>query len=121
MLKMPYQKLIIWQKSRILVKKIYELTATFPKAEQYGLVAQMRRAAISVPSNVAEGSQKNTNRDFLSFLAIAKGSLAELETQVILSGDLKLATEEKLNPILELIHQIQKMLRAFCETLTTTH
>ena len=120
MLKFPYQKLLIWQKSRILVKNIYDLTATFPKAEQYGLVAQMRSAAVSVPSNIAEGSQKKTNKDFLSFLAIAKGSLAELETQVILSGDLKFATVEQSKPILYLINEIQKMLRAFCATLTTT-
>jgi four helix bundle protein len=121
MLKLPYQKLQIWAKGRMLVKAIYDLTSTFPKAEQYGLISQMRSAAVSVPSNIAEGSQKTTNKDFLSYLAIAKGSLAELETQIILSGDIGFAKEAQLQPILDLVHELQKMLHAFCLSLTTTH
>jgi four helix bundle protein len=80
-----YRELIVWQKSMDLVEAAYRLTAGFPKEEIYGLSIQIRRSAISVPSNIAEGQARNTTRDFLHFLSIAYGSLKELETQVLIS------------------------------------
>lgn len=88
MLNLPYQKLHIWGKAMLLAKKIYVITSQFPKQEIYGMTSQMRRAAVSIPSNIAEGSQRGTNKDFANFIGIARGSLAELETQFILARDI---------------------------------
>ena len=87
-MKKAHQRLEAWQQSMNLVKKIYESTATFPREELYGLTSQMRRAAISIPSNIAEGAARETAREFLRFLYIARGSLAELETQALIARDL---------------------------------
>lgn len=77
-----YENLIVWQKSMDLVTAIYELTRQFPKEEVFGLTSQMRRAAVSIPSNIAEGSRRGSRKDFRNFLLIAYGSGAELETQI---------------------------------------
>jgi four helix bundle protein len=84
-----YQELIVWQKAMDLVEAIYRTTGGVPKEEIYGLTGQMRRAAVSIPSNIAEGQGRNTTRDFLHFLAIAQGSAKELETQVQIAERLK--------------------------------
>ena len=83
-----YKDLIVWQKSIKLVKEIYVSTSNFPKNEIYGLVSQMRRAAISIPSNIAEGYSRKNLKEYLQFLRIAYGSGAELETQIVISKDL---------------------------------
>jgi four helix bundle protein len=80
-----YRELIAWQKAMDLVVAAYRLTAGFPKEEMYGLSIQIRRSAVSIPSNIAEGQARNTTRDFLHFLSIAYGSVKELETQVLIS------------------------------------
>jgi four helix bundle protein len=80
-----YRELIAWQKAMDLVVAVYRLTKGFPKEEMYGLSIQIRRAAVSVPSNIAEGQARNTTRDFLHFLSIAYGSVKGLETQVLIS------------------------------------
>ncbi len=80
-----YRDLIVWQKAMDLVVSAYRTTAGFPKEELYGLTSQIRRAAVSVPSNIAEGQARNTTRDFLQFLAVAYGSLKELETQMLIA------------------------------------
>jgi four helix bundle protein len=80
-----YQELIVWQKSMDLVQHVYEVTSAFPKHELYGLTSQIRRAAVSIPSNIAEGQARNTTGEFKYQLGVAKGSLAELETEIILS------------------------------------
>ncbi len=77
-----------WQRALVLVKDVYSLSASFPAAEQYGLTAQVRRSAISIPSNIAEGAARNGDREFLHFLGIARGSLSELETQLIIAREL---------------------------------
>lgn len=84
-----HRKLKAWQIARTLVKDIYGMTRTFPSFEQYGLSAQMQRAAISIPSNIAEGAGRKSSREFRRFLLLARGSLAELETQLLLAGDLE--------------------------------
>lgn len=96
-----YRDLKVWQKSMDLVKRIYFFTQSFPKEEMYGIISQLRRAGISVPSNIAEGQARNTIGEFLQFLGIAQSSLAELETLIMISENLgflqKQTSEELLN------------------------
>src|SRR6266850_7125389 len=84
----PHESLQAWKEAMRLVRIIYDLTNTFPREEIYGLVAQMRRAAVSVPSNLAEGAARASRKEFSQFLSVAKGSLSELETQLLISADL---------------------------------
>jgi len=109
-----YRKLIVWQKSYELVKNIYLLTENFPKDEQFGLVTQMRRCAISIPSNIAEGQQRNNANEYRQFLGIARGSAAELSTQLLLARDLY---KVDITVELESIESIQKMLFALIQKL----
>lgn len=83
-----HKDLEVWKRSVELVKTIYEITKSFPKEELYGLTNQMRRSAISIPSNIAEGAARNHNKEFIQFLYITLGSIAELETQIIISKKL---------------------------------
>jgi len=84
----PHESLQAWKEAMRLVRIIYDLTNTFPREENYGLGAQMRRAAVSVPSNVAEGAARSSRKEFSQFLSVAKGSLSELETQLLICADL---------------------------------
>lgn len=102
--------MIVWQKSIKLVKIIYQLTATFPKNEQYGIVMQIRRAAVSIPSNIAEGYGRKSHKEYLQFFAIAYGSALELETQLIIAKQLSLASCDKLEEVELLLTEIIKML-----------
>ncbi len=94
MTKQGFKSLLVWQKSYELAIRIYKVTEKFPKSEVYALVSQMRRAAISVPANIAEGYERQHNKEYVQFLAIARGSLGELETYLLLAGDLKYITKE---------------------------
>lgn len=113
-----YRELNAWKKSRLLVKKIYQLTAHFPNDEKFGLSSQMRRAAVSIPSNIAEGSGRGTNKSFANFISIAIGSAYELETQLWLSIDLEFISEKESNQIINDICEIQKMLFNFRKILS---
>jgi len=97
-----------------LAKRVYSLTQSFPKEEIYGLVSQMRRAAVSIPSNIAEGAARNSSTDFARFLYIAMGSLAELETQMLLSRELGFAEDSEID---QGIDQIRKMLIGLIKSL----
>ncbi|MGH9791974.1 MAG: four helix bundle protein [Candidatus Acidiferrales bacterium] len=105
-----YKELLVWQKGRALVKEVYTLTGRFPVEERYGLVAQMRRCSVSVPSNIAEGQARQSTREFVQFLSHASGSLAELDTQLTLSTDLGFCTEHDASVAAGLITELQKML-----------
>lgn len=83
-----YEDLLVWQKGITLVKQIYRITEHFPENEKFGLFSQMRRASVSIPSNIAEGQARRTTPDFVKFISIAEGSLAELHTQVIIAFEL---------------------------------
>jgi four helix bundle protein len=107
-----YKELKIWQKGMRLTKSIYQLTASFPADEKFGLSAQMRRAAVSVPSNIAEGQARQGTREFLQFLSHASGSLAGLETQLLLSADLGYCRETQTSSISQEIFEMQKMVSA---------
>ncbi|MCX6143803.1 MAG: four helix bundle protein [Ignavibacteriales bacterium] len=89
----PHKKLVTWQKAMELVTEIYRMTEAFPKKEEFGIVAQMRRAAISVPSNIAEGLTRRTNKDKIHFLNIAQASLSEIDTQIEISLRLGYVTQ----------------------------
>jgi four helix bundle protein len=94
-----YRDLDVWLKSRQLTAQVYRVTSTFPRAEMFGLTQQMRRAAVSVPCNIAEAHGRRSNADIANFLLIARGSLLELETEAILAADLGFATEDEANEI----------------------
>jgi four helix bundle protein len=105
-----YRQLEVWQKSRALATEIYRTTARFPKQEWFGLVQQMRRAAVSIPSNIAEGHGRWTSRDRIHFLLISRGSAFELETQLYIAGDLEYMTAERTDQLVARIHEIARML-----------
>ena len=112
-----YKELVVWQKAILLVTDIYNLTKTFPKEEIYGLVSQMQRAAISIPSNIAEGHDRNSDKEFSNFLCFARGSLAELETQLIISGKLGYINQEQKTHILNKCYEIGKMINGLLKKL----
>lgn len=102
-----FRELLVWQKSFLLTKDIYSLCKKLPKTEQFGIISQIQRCAVSIPSNIAEGQQRNNRAEYRQFLGIARGSAAELETQLLLVGDIyKLDTTELVNKT----NEIQKML-----------
>jgi len=112
-----FKDLFVWQKSMELVKRVYVLTRSFPKEEIYGLTSQLRRAAVSVPSNISEGQARRSTAEFLRFISYSRGSLAELETQILLSIELKFIKEENSKELIELITICQKMLNALTKAL----
>ena len=116
-----YKDLKIWQKSYQVCLEIYKITKDFPKQETYGLTSQIRRAAVSVPSNIAEGYGRKTTPDYLRSLYIAYGSNCELETQVLLSGDLEYMNPKKRMEIKEAIGEVERMLKALIKSLEKKH
>ncbi|MGB2728789.1 MAG: four helix bundle protein [Halobacteriota archaeon] len=108
-----FKELKVWQKGIELVEMVYKSTATFPEEEKYGLSAQMRRAAVSIPSNIAEGHLRKTAKDFKQFIAIARGSCAELETQIIISYKLGFIQEDNFSNLSSKIDELSKMLSSF--------
>lgn len=113
-----YKELKIWQKGMGLVKDVYRVTETFPPGERYGLAAQLRRAAVSIPSNIAEGQARNGTREFLQFLSHASGSLAELETQILLSLELGYCSQLETDSVSREIEELQKMVAAIRRKLS---
>jgi len=113
----PHERLDVWQKSIELVEMIYKITKRFPKEEVYGLVTQMRRAAISVSCNIAEGAARHTKSEFRQFLFMSRGSLSELETELFISFRLGYILPEKYKEILELTNKIGSMLTALIKSI----
>ena len=105
-----YKDLVVWQKGIALANAVYRLTQSFPSTEKFGLVTQVRRAAVSIPSNIAEGQARHTTGEFIQFISHAEGSPAELDTQLILSIELKLCGSSSAGPAFELISELRKML-----------
>lgn len=112
-----FKELKVWQLSRNLVKEVYEMTSNFPASEKYGLVSQIKRCVVSIPTNIAEGSGRKTDKDFCQFLSISLGSAYELETLLILSYDVNLINEEHLESLSNKISEIQKMTHGLIKTL----
>ncbi len=114
-----YKDLLVWQKGMTLAKIIYRLTQKYPSEEKFGLVAQMRRAAISIPSNIAEGQARHTTGEFIQFISHAEGSVAELDTQLILSIELNFCRAADTEKAFELINELRKMLNVLRRKLST--
>lgn len=105
-----YRDLEVWRKAMTLVEKCFLATKKFPREEMFGLTSQIRRAAVSVPANIAEGQARQLTKVFLNALSVARGSLAELETHLILSQRIGLLTEVELNPLISLADEVGKMI-----------
>ncbi len=113
-----FRDLDIWQKGIDLVKNVYRETLNFPRDEQYGLTSQIRRAAVSIPSNIAEGYIRQHRAEFKHFLSVALGSLAELETQIIISRELNYLSAKSSQGLIDQIHLLGKMVRSLTKKLT---
>jgi four helix bundle protein len=113
-----YRDLEVWKLSLNLVEEIYKATAQFPASENYGLSQQIRRAAVSIPSNIAEGQFRNSPKEFKQFLSIALGSSAELETQLIIANKVNYLSMEVFNAVINTLEIIMKMLKKLSNSLT---
>lgn len=114
-----FKDLIVWQRAMELVTEVYRLARKLPKEELFALSDQIRRAAISIPSNIAEGQGRNSTKEFIQFLAIAKGSKSELETQLLLCVKIGYLIEPEILTAINLIQEVGKMLNALQRSLTT--
>ena len=110
-----YRDLVVWQKSMQFVTDIYKITENFPKRESYGLTAQIRRSAVSIPSNIAEGYGRNAPNDLIRFLQIAMGSLCELQTQLEIAKNLNYLDSDVFESYYQLTREIERMLRSFIQ------
>ncbi len=108
-----FKELKVWQKSMDAVTKVYGLTEQLPSSEKFGLISQINRSAVSIPSNIAEGNGRNSNGELKHFLGIALASSFELETQLLILNRLKMANTEKVEPVLSDVTEVQKMLSSF--------
>ncbi len=116
-----YKDLVVWQKGIALARLVHQLTKNFPSEEKFGLVAQMRRAAVSIPSNIAEGQARHTTGEFIQFISHAEGSVAELDTQLILSIELKFCRDVGAEAAFELIAELRRMLNVLRRKLAARH
>ena len=112
-----YRDLVVWQKSMALVINVYRCTQAFPKAEMYGLAAQLRRAAVSVPSNIAEGQGRISTGEFKQFLGHARGSLLEIETQISIAQSLGYVPQESCEPLLRQCAEVGRILNGLITSL----
>jgi len=111
-----FRDLLIWQKGMQLVKEVYKLTRTFPKSEDFNLSSQMKRASVSIPSNIAEGFGRSTKKDFQRFLYIALGSIFELQTQILISYEQDYINQQQFDSINELTREAERMLCSFMDS-----
>ena len=116
-----FKELKVWQKSYDVCLKLYKVTRRFPKEEVYALTSQIRRSAVSVPSNIAEGYGRKTTPDYLKSLYIAYGSSCELETQLLLSNDLGYIKDEEIKELKEEMGEVERMLKALIKSLKNKH
>ncbi|UOK41542.1 MULTISPECIES: four helix bundle protein [Flavobacterium] len=112
-----YRDLIVWKKSMLLVTSIYKLASKFPDDEKFGLISQIKRSAVSIPSNIAEGYGRNYRKDYSRFLQISKGSLFENQTQLEIAANLSFLNEEELKEIKELSIEVEKMLNSLIKKM----
>ena len=114
-----YTELDVWKQARELAIHVYELTASYPKSEQFGIISQIRRCVVSVPSNIAEGCGRQHTKETMHFLSIARGSLFELETQLYISKDLSFITNDQLIICLNKIEGLGKLINGFMRYYST--
>ncbi|HEU5462655.1 MAG TPA: four helix bundle protein [Candidatus Binatia bacterium] len=113
-----YKDLLVWQRAMDLVETVYRIMATFPRSEEWGLISQMRRAVVSVPSNIAEGYGRQATGEYRHHLSIARGSLLELETQILLALRLKYLQSAAADPVLKELDEISRMLATLVSKLS---
>ena len=113
MYQFSFEKLEVWIEAKDLTKQIYNLTNKFPENEKFGMTNQLRRASVSIPSNIAEGSSRSSNKEFSRFLDFSLGSAYEVETQLLISSDLKFISSEQLQQILPKLNNIIKMILSY--------
>ncbi|MFN9417077.1 MAG: four helix bundle protein [Pirellula sp.] len=114
-----YRELIAWQKAMALVKHVYEVTRDFPDHEKFGLISQLRRCAVSIPSNIAEGQARNTTGEFKQFIGVARGSIAELTTQLLIAEQLGYLNAPQ--QIIDLAEEVGRILTGLSQSLRTNH
>lgn len=114
-----YKDLIVWQKAIELTVLLYKITGNFPKSEMYGLTSQIRRAAVAIPSNIAEGQRRGHRPEYLQFLRIAYGSGAELETQLLISLKIGYLPQKDFNKVSSLLEEVMKMLTVLIRSLSS--
>lgn len=113
-----YRQLKVWQQAIQVVKHLYQVTSTFPESERYGLCSQMQRSAVSIPSNIAEGHYRNSTKEELQFLGIARGSVAELQTQIIISHEIGFIEETKMIEMTNELTGIDRMIVAYMKKIS---
>jgi four helix bundle protein len=113
-----FNDLIAWQKAMDLVEEIYRATKQFPKEEMFGLTSQLRRAAVSIPSNIAEGQSRRSSKEFVQFLSIAQGSLSEVETQLLIAMRLQYIAEERSHGLLQQVAELGRILNGLAEAIS---
>lgn len=116
-MKQDFRNLVVWQKAIAFVSEIYRATASFPSDERFGLTSQLRRAAVSIPSNIAEGQGRLTRGEFRQFLGHAKGSICEVETQLVIAENLGYLPNPR--PLLDQLHEVGRLLNGLLSSLTT--
>ena len=116
-----YKDLIAWQKAMDLVEAVYRVSGRFPAEERFGLTAQIRRAAVSVPSNIAEGYSRPGRADYIRFLNIARGSANEIETQLLIAERLGFMERDKLTGIVDLVQEVQRILKGLVSSLRSSN
>jgi four helix bundle protein len=116
-LEKPHKKLDVWLKSINLVQNIYEITNSFPKSENYGLTSQIRRSAVSIPANIAEGAARQTKKEFIQFLHVAQGSLSELDTHMEIALKLDYVQKNSIDEISVIMNDIDKMTTGLIKSL----
>ena len=115
----PHHKLEAWKRSISFVTEVYKITKEYPADEKFGLVSQMRRAAVSIPSNISEGAARNSSKEFINFLGIAQGSAAELETQMVISQNLGYLNSKQSEGLLQELDEISRMIVGLQRSLRT--
>jgi four helix bundle protein len=113
----PHHRLDVWKKGINFVTKIYKLTSKYPEEEKFGLVSQLKRASVSIPSNIAEGAARESKKEFCNFLSIAQGSASEVETQLIISNNLGFLDNKNFDELLKELTDIAKMLTGLKKSL----
>jgi len=115
----PHKKLEVWKAGMKLTSSIYDCVNRFPDSEKFGLISQMKRASVSIPSNIAEGASRQTKKEFRQFLFIARGSLSELDTQLELNLNLKLIENEVFEDIVKEVNKVNAMLNGLLKSITS--
>ena len=112
-----FRELTVWQKAHELVLEVYRQSSDSPSDERFGLTSQLRKAAVSIPSNIAEGCGRGSDRDFSRFLSIAAGSASEVEYQILLARDLRYLSDEAYGPLNENVNEVKRILNSFMQSL----